>query len=937
MCWRMDNRMTNTCGESPLCASASVPEVDVRASLAGAGNNPQVKDAFCGLCGESLGDNSVCISCLLRAGLNDVADVADTSFGEFEIERRDDGSRVELGRGATGVTYRARDKVLGREVALKVVEPAGNAKGYPVRERFLREARAAATLRHPNIAAVFQFGASEDGERCYCAMELVEGETLEARVLRDGPIDPEFACEIGEQAAKALIAAAERGLVHRDLKPGNIMLARDEGGRLQLKLIDFGLAKAATPGAGEMELTHGAFVGTPAFASPEQFDGGVVDSRTDVFALGATLWFALSGRLPFGGKTIEQVRQRQQQQAPPVEQLRARRVPRRIIQLLQSCLALDPELRPAPSALPREFAASRPVGSKRRKRTAAVLGVAAAIATAASAALLVPSKHSTGPSFEKAIAVLPFADLSGDKENAYFSDGVQEEILTSLAKIADLKVISRTSVMEFRDREQRDLPTIAGQLGVNYVLEGSVHRASDRLRVKVGLSNAARNTRIWTREYEGDIASLFTIESQIAEEVARAIGAALSERERKTLAAKPTGDPAAYDLYLRAMETRRTQDADGIEAVRKRASLLEQAVARDPRFTAALCLLARTNLSAFFYHDRSSALLEQASKAIEQAAQVDADAGEVHLARAVYEYRGRRDHAAALAELALAARRLPNETDILYLISAISGRQGRFDDSIAIARQAMLLDPRNAYQIEHLAHTYRALRRYDEARRLLDQLIAWQPEDIGVRVARATIEFEQKGDLGPVERVIAEIRPEDRASVRTARFDLARYRRDYHVAREYLPKNDPYIAVRVARALGDTAAAEAALQRAAKESAAEMADRPDDFSHWMHRARLEAALGNKEAAVAAGARAMELLPASRDAITGVRCAKWSAEVCAEVGATDRALAILEDIAPRPWGPNYGELQYDPVWDPLRQDERFQKIVASLAPISESSF
>jgi serine/threonine protein kinase len=257
--------------------------------------------ASCAACGERLGANGVCLACLLRGGLEE-ADAAQseqrTSFGDFEIERRDDGSLCELGRGAMGITYRARDTVLHREVALKVITPPASSRDWlTVRERFLREARAAAALRHPNIAAVYQFGATADAERCYCAMELVDGETLEARVRRDGPIKSDLAIEIGIQVARALIAAGERGLVHRDLKPGNIMLARGDNDAVEVKVIDFGLAKAVSS-MEQMELTHGGFVGTPAFASPEQFAGEAVDARSDIYALAVTLWFALTGRLP---------------------------------------------------------------------------------------------------------------------------------------------------------------------------------------------------------------------------------------------------------------------------------------------------------------------------------------------------------------------------------------------------------------------------------------------------------------------------------------------------------------------------------------------------------------------------------------------------------------------------------------------------------------
>src|SRR5436190_10496248 len=269
----------------------------------------------CSICGEPLNAKGDCLACLLRTGLDEsiieTRPLASLLFGDFEVEQRADGFYWELGHGAMGVTYLAVDKVLRRRVAPKVIEVPAAARGSPaVRERFLREARAAAALRHPNVAAVFQFGASPDASCCYYAMELVEGETLEARVRRDGPLNAKLVLEIAIQITRALIAAAARGLIHRDLKPGNIMLTSGNAAtaELEVKVIDFGLAKAIADAGGEMDLTHGGFVGTPNFASPEQFERGPVDVRSDIYSLGATLWFALTGKTPFAGRNFEEIR-----------------------------------------------------------------------------------------------------------------------------------------------------------------------------------------------------------------------------------------------------------------------------------------------------------------------------------------------------------------------------------------------------------------------------------------------------------------------------------------------------------------------------------------------------------------------------------------------------------------------------------------------------
>ena len=259
--------------------------------------------AVCSVCGERLNAKGDCVACLLRMGFKDsIADgKSDGSivFGDFEIARHEDGSLWELGRGAMGVTYLAIDQVLHRKIALKVIEvPQGVRGSEAVRERFLREARAAAVLRHPNVAAVYQFGASADNSRCFYAMELVEGETLETRVRKEGPLNSQLVVEIGIQIAGALIAASGEGLIHRDLKPSNIMLKtrRGAGNELEVKIIDFGLAKAIANAGGEMDITHGEFVGTPNFASPEQFESVPLDVRSDIYSLGCTLWFALTGK-----------------------------------------------------------------------------------------------------------------------------------------------------------------------------------------------------------------------------------------------------------------------------------------------------------------------------------------------------------------------------------------------------------------------------------------------------------------------------------------------------------------------------------------------------------------------------------------------------------------------------------------------------------------
>src|SRR6266487_2637584 len=436
---------------------------------------------ICSICGEPLNTKGACVACLLRRGLEesstfDTKSLAPLIFGDFEVAHREDGSLWELGRGAFGVTYLAVDKVLRRKVALKMIDVPAAARGSDtVRERFLREARAAAALRHSNVAAIYQFGASPNCSRCFYAMELVEGETLETRVRRDGPLNPKLALEIAIQIASALMAAAAQSLIHRDLKPANIMLTSGnaETAELEVKVIDFGLAKAIADAGGEADLTHGEFVGTPNFASPEQFGSGPVDARSDIYSLGATLWFALTGKTPFAGRNIEEIRRAQKSDPLPTKQLKAAHVPFRLRSLLKSMLALEPAARPDIKDL---------AASLRRCSAQAnsVRGIHVAIASAVflilgASAFFIFHSLRTNPAAvesvsnpavpEKSVAVLPFDNQNRDPNIDYLSDGITESIIHSLSQLSQLKVMARSTVFQYKGKEV-DPRKVGHDLGV---------------------------------------------------------------------------------------------------------------------------------------------------------------------------------------------------------------------------------------------------------------------------------------------------------------------------------------------------------------------------------------------------------------------------------------------------------------------------------------
>src|SRR5882762_5919058 len=408
----------------------------------------------CPTCGGPL-TRGECLRCLVSLGFLSDSQQPDKvengrrltpgplKYDHFEVEVGADGFPVELGAGAMAITYRARDTVLNSVVALKVIDRKV-AQMPGVRSRFLREARAAAQIHHPNVARVSHYG-EQDGE-CFYVMELVEGETLEAKVRREGPMPLALALEVIEQAARALAAAEACGLVHRDIKPSNIMMESDAAGALVVKVIDYGIAKVlASEAERGAEQTQTGFIGTPAFASPEQFapsEQMKIDTRSDIYSLGVTFWYLLSGRVPFVGRTLREVAAKQAEELP-LEQLKNTHVPARVIALLQSMLAVDPAKRPQTarellSAIHRCSTKFSAAAHLRRRRFILAAAGATAVVGAIAIGTWLHQRVQSSAEIERSIAILPFENRSEDKANAYFAEGIQDEILTRLSKIADL-------------------------------------------------------------------------------------------------------------------------------------------------------------------------------------------------------------------------------------------------------------------------------------------------------------------------------------------------------------------------------------------------------------------------------------------------------------------------------------------------------------------
>ena len=928
------------------------------------------------------------------------------SFAHYRVLRQPDGSPWELGRGAMGVTYKAVDERLRMDVALKVITP-GQVDDPKTQALFLREARTAAQVHHPNVAGVV-FLNDAPGKFFY-AMEFVEGETVEAFVRRRGPLPVRLALRIIQQAAQGLAAAHERGLIHRDIKPANLMLAHlpdaaaseEEEDGLLVKVIDFGLAKsivAEDPGAAISLSGHGP-VGTPNYMSPEQISpaGEPLDARTDIYSLGVTLWYLLLGKPPFEGTSFE-VLSKQLQSSPPWERLDAAGVPADVSTLLQAALAKNPAERPsnypaflsalkkilrsgttfgggsatqatnatdgsdATLPIPRTGASNftillapppPPTPQQTRSRMLPIAIGAVAVIAALTAWQL--SRRTTGPASgvapEKSVAVLPFENLSNESENAFFVNGIQDEILTDLARIADLKVISRSSVMQYKSGGGRNLREIGQALGVAYVLEGSVQRAGGKVRVTAQLIDTRTDAHVWANRYDGELADVFGIQSQIAENIAGQLKARLSPAEKANLAERPTTDLQAYDSYLRARQI--IEESFNLitakENLLRTIRLAEEATARDPNFLAAYVLQAEAHDLVYWEgFDRTPERLALAKAAIDQAVRVRPDAGETHLAQAKHFYWGYRDYDRAREHLAAAQRVLPNSAEVYHITGLIDRRQGRWLESNRNLERGRELNPRDLNTLVELESSYHLQRKYDDAARVTTLLAALDPKDYELQFFKPTAIFDQAANPAPLREALAGFiakNPAAAPNLTPLSLQIALVDRDAAAAARALAAM-PRVATAgfsgvllprgffvglVARTFNDPKGAEAAFLEARAEAAQRVEAQPDDAKALIVLASIDAGLGRREDSLRAGRLACEMLSVEQDALDGSRLLLLRATNAVWVGEKDLAFELLDRLARIPSALTYGDLRLNPDWDSLRSDPRFDALLGRLKP------
>ncbi|PYK94797.1 MAG: hypothetical protein DME36_04320 [Verrucomicrobia bacterium] len=870
-----------------------------------------------------------------------------------------------LGRGGMGVVWLARDEELERDVALKFL-PDLMIQDRALLDQLKRETKRCLELTHPHIVRIHDF---VHDERSGCiSMEYVNGETLSN--LRAGKerqvFEPHEIAGWMTQLCEALDYAHNRArVIHRDLKPGNLMVNQ----RGDLKVADFGIARSLADSASRLTKEQGRS-GTLVYMSPQQLNGERSTHLDDIYSLGATVYELLTSKPPFYSGNVD--RQICERVVPSMTERRKEfniepaSIPQIWEKTVADCLTKNPLRRPQ-SAVEVAQCLQLPSGPARiaighakpaKKRLLLMGGIAAASALVLAAVYFGEFKRhaasvSPVPAIpEKSIAVLPFENLSDEKANAYFADGIQDEILTRLSKIADLKVISRTSTQHYKSAPE-NLREIAKQLGVAHVLEGSVQKSGDAVRVNVQLIKAANDSHLWADTFDRKLTDIFSVESEIAKAVADQLNASLTGREEQAVNAKPTDNPDAYDAYLRGLAYILKTQITTARALGARKYLTE-AVRLDPKFALAWALLSYNNARGYITAmlQPTLALREETRQAAETALALQPNLGEAVLAKGFYHYACLKDYGTAVHYFEQARSSLPNSSQIPAALAYVMRRRGQWQRSEAYFNEAERLGPRDTEALSEHAYSYIALRRFPEALRKLEQVLDITPDDVDALALKAAI-AQAEGDLTHASMLLSPLHPnpEDTRVLEIQVYQAILERRPAPmIARleEILAKPDPalgYIngelrfwlgwAQEVA---GDQAAAQGTWRQARTELEPFVKEQPDNYQLIGDLALTNMGLGDKAAAFTLAQRAMAAIPLEKDAYLGACPIEIFARVAARLGEPDRAIAALQQVLSMPYAVPLAVapltpalLRLDPMFDPLRNDPRFQKLAALPAP------
>ena len=915
-------------------------------------------------------------------------------FAEFAATRlrRDERDRIgerigayavisELGRGGMGAVYLAEraDGQFEKRVAIKVLKRGTDTD--EVLRRFRIERQILANLEHPNITRLLDAGTTTDGLP-YFVMEFVEGTPITKFVPREN-IGLRGRLQLFLKVCSAIDLAHRHHIIHRDIKPSNVLVNESR----EPKLLDFGIAKLLSVDPDDEEATIATERRlTPRYAAPEQSAGRAATIASDVYSLGALLYELLTGKPPpsSSNRNSSQDDVSKHSTEPPLlsdvvtdpktkQQLRGR-----LDQIVAKAMRRDPAQRyssaadlsedierylngktPHPedssdSEIRRSRSDTR--GASRFSWSIAAVSLGAIVLATALLFLLrdrvvwmkrakttPPSANSASTTIAHSIAVLPFDNLSEEKENAYFADGIQGDILTNLSKIGDLKVISRRSVMSYRGKTS-NIREIGKTLGVSTVLEGNVRRVGNRVRVNVELINAENEQAIWAENYDRDLTDVLAIQTDLAKKIASELQAKLSPAEKERLERKPTENSEAYLAFVQARNLQSAYEDFG--RLKQSEQLFERAMELDPRY--ALALSRYSQLQSWVVHqfEGTPARREKARTLAERALQLQPDLPEAHLAMGFCKYYGDKNYDAALTEFQIAQRGLPNEAEVYRGIGAIQRRQGKWTESTANLEKAVDLDPKDTWALQNLAFNYQMLRNFDAAIKVIDLALKVDPNGLGLWEVKTSLAVSEKGDLGVAEKALAVMNSlpatsdEQKTEIAIARNKillLLRRYRELLQGMENVPDEvfvstpgalgDKYYGIGTARkTLHDEAAAQAAFLKAKTVVKAQLKQSPDDAKIHAQSAKVLACLGEKEAALVEGQRAMELLPETKDAFIGPQITAAVAEVHAILGDNAHAIDILEGLLSRPSWVAVEGLKVDPVWDPLRNDPRFRELL-----------
>ena len=860
----------------------------------------------------------------------------------------------EIGRGGMGRVYKAVDSELKEKIAIKLLKPEISSNPKTV-ERFRNELKFARKIRHKYVCQMFDL--NREDHTAYITMEYVHGENLKSFIRQSGQLAAATTVRIARQICKGLAEAHRLGVIHRDLKPSNIMID-DEG---NARIMDFGIARSLT----EEETKEGLLIGTPEYMAPEQVEGESADQRSDIYSLGVVLYEMLTGKQPFEGGTPISIAVKHKEEIPVDPQSINPQIPDALNAIVLKCLekykrdrfqsvnALLDALAPLPpiQARPGESTVipeSLPAGRKRKPSWKLRLGVAGLLAVMMIGVIIltVLRPKPAGPADRTMLAVLPFENL-GAQEDEYFADGITDEITNRLAALAGLGVISRTSTDQYKSTT-KSIRQIADELNVDFVLEGSVRwnrnpEGSGRVRVNTQLIRVSDDTHIWSESYDRIIADIFSVQTEIAEEVARQLDLTVLEPERQALNTSPTDNLEAYDLYLQGRE----HEDNGWAFLDNREfdlaiNLMEKATELDPDFALAYSRQSYIHSRLYFFSvDRSEERRMRSRTAVNRAFEIDPDFPEAHWASAFYHYWCLSDYARA-AEIFESVQKIRPNIDP-QVLGYIQRRQGKWQACVETLERAVRINPRDTQIIYELGGAYLSLHQFESAEGYFNRVLEIHPDHLPAQLGKIAIRVQKDGDITAARTlwnllpshqlkdymgITLDMLSHDYDSV-IERLETLDYH--YYEGQHFLFLKDMVTAeVYAARGEQMQVMPYADAARALLETAVTAQAQDPRFHATLGLAY--AYLGRAEDAIREGERAVELHPLERDAAQGPIYLRNMALIYTQLGEQEKAIDLLERLLTIPHAEflwhlvSIPQLRLDPAWDKLREHPRFQKLV-----------